>query len=168
MRFINGTGAVAALGLALLVGSGISLADPPGNNGTIKIDGVAFDKTPDNEPHVGCEFEVDFYGFDAGDLYADVEFSAQPPSGRKSLLKDRVFIGEDSNAGGGSTGGLDAERFYDLSDEVRSLDRQPQQGYHIELTINADGSHGGDVKHKVFWVRGCSPDASDDGGGSNN
>lgn len=28
-------------------------ADPPGNNGTIKIDGLAFDDAPDNEPHVG-------------------------------------------------------------------------------------------------------------------
>src|SRR5688500_3559353 len=40
---------------------------PPGNNGTIKIDGTAFDSHPNNEPHVGCVFEVDFYGFDMGD-----------------------------------------------------------------------------------------------------
>src|SRR5215468_3744846 len=26
---------------------------PPGNDGTVKIDGVAFDDHPDNEPHVG-------------------------------------------------------------------------------------------------------------------
>ena len=44
-----------------------SLADPPGNNGTIKIDDVEFDDHPNNEPHVGCTFQVDFYGFDKGD-----------------------------------------------------------------------------------------------------
>ena len=25
----------------------------------------------------------------------------------------------------------------------------------MKLTINADGSQGADVKHKVFWVTGC-------------
>jgi hypothetical protein len=33
---------------------------PPGNNGTVKIDRAPFDSHPDNEPHVGCKFEVDF------------------------------------------------------------------------------------------------------------
>src|SRR4029453_11982527 len=47
---------------------------PPGNNGTVKIDGVAFDDHPNNEPHVGCIFQVDFYGYDEGDLFADVTF----------------------------------------------------------------------------------------------
>jgi hypothetical protein len=26
---------------------------------------------------------------------------------------------------------------------------------HVKLTINAEGSKGADVKHKVFWVSGC-------------
>jgi hypothetical protein len=34
--------------------------DPPGNNGTVKIDDVPFDDLPNNEPHVGCTFQVDF------------------------------------------------------------------------------------------------------------
>ena len=38
----------------------------PGNNGTVKIDGVEFDEHRNNEPHVGCiRFEVDWYGFEA-------------------------------------------------------------------------------------------------------
>ncbi len=45
-------------------------ANPPGNNGTIKIDGVPFDDHPDNQPHVGCIFQVDFYGFDASRTYS--------------------------------------------------------------------------------------------------
>src|SRR5439155_16358467 len=46
--------------------------DPPGNNGTIKIDGKPFDDAPDNEPRPACVFQVDFYGFDAGNLDADL------------------------------------------------------------------------------------------------
>jgi len=161
MRFMKIGSVLAALGLALMVGSSISIAaNPPGNNGTIKIDGVPFDKVPDNQPHVGCLFQVDFYGFDKGNLFARVDFSAQPPSGRGSLLTDNVFIGEDDNSGGGSTAGLDAEVSYDLSNAVQSLKQQQNQGYHIKLTINADGSQGATTKYKVFWVRGCNPNPS--------
>jgi hypothetical protein len=28
---------------------------------------------------------------------------------------------------------------------------------HVTLTVNAEGSQGADVKHKVFWVTGCIP-----------
>ncbi|MDQ1517553.1 MAG: hypothetical protein QOE80_3383 [Actinomycetota bacterium] len=30
-----------------------------------------------------------------------------------------------------------------------------KQGYHVKVTIHADGSKGSDVKHKVFWVSPC-------------
>jgi hypothetical protein len=33
----------------------------------------------------------------------------------------------------------------------------PNQGFHVKLTINAEGSQGADVKHKVFWVTACIP-----------
>jgi hypothetical protein len=97
------------LGRALAVLAGILLAvvyggagasstpNPPGNNGTIKVDGVAFDDHPDNEPHVGCIFQVDFYGFDEGDLFADVTFEVHPPTGNPEvILEDVVFIGENT------------------------------------------------------------------------
>lgn len=32
--------------------------DPAGNNGTVKIDGLPNDSAPDNEPHVGCAFDI--------------------------------------------------------------------------------------------------------------
>ena len=98
----------AALPLAIVSGAMLANAapNPPGNNGTIKIDGEAFDSAPNNEPHVACTFEVDFYGYDAGDLNADVTFEAQPPTlpagSDRVLLTDSVFIGEDDNSGGGS------------------------------------------------------------------
>src|SRR5438477_8854157 len=89
--------ALAALaGVTLSLGGFASAAhaDPPGNNGTVKIDAEAFDTHPDNQPHVGCRFQVDFYGFDQGNLNADVEFVVQPPTGSDIvLLNDTVAIG---------------------------------------------------------------------------
>jgi hypothetical protein len=146
------------LGLIWLAPAATSAPNPPGNNGTVKIDGVAFDVHPDNEPHVGCVFQVDFYGFDEGDLFADVTFAVHPPTGAfVDILDDTVFIGEDDNSGGGSIAGLDAQETYDLGLLLASYAPHPQQGWHVKLTVNADGSQGADVKHKVFWVSGCTP-----------
>jgi hypothetical protein len=156
----------ARFALAALTGVTMSLggfataahADPGGNNGTVKVDAEAFDTHPDNEPHVGCMFQVDFYGFDKGDLDADVEFAVRPPTGKDVvLLDDTVGIGEDAADGGTD---LDAERTYNLSGALASLFPHPQQGYHVKMTVHADGAQGSDTKHKVFWVTGCE----DDGG----
>jgi LPXTG-motif cell wall-anchored protein len=153
----------AIAGLVGMVGGAVCLvatipgqasADPPGNNGTVKIDGVEFDSHPDNEPHVGCTFQVDWYGFDEGDLFSHVTFEVQPPTGKDVvLLTDTVPIGEDDNSGGGSEAGLDASRTYTL--DLTGFEQHPQQGWHVKLTVNNDGSQGADVKHKVFWVTGC-------------
>ena len=142
--------------VTLLSGLASAAPNPPGNNGTIKIDDVPFDDAPDNEPHVGCEFQVDFYGYDEGDLDAAVTFEAHPPTGeRQVLLTDTVFIGEDDNRGGGSEAGLDASQTYTL--DLAGIEPHPVQGVHVKVTINAEGSQGADVKHKVFWVTGCGP-----------
>jgi hypothetical protein len=158
MRFVAVAMAATFVGaLSLLANSALAAPNPPGNNGTIKVDREPFDTAPDNEPHVGCTFQVDFYGYDEGDLNADVIFEAWAPTQRESdsqvLLTDTVFIGEDSNAGGGSEAGLDAEKTYTL--DLTGITPHPQQGVHVKLTIHADGSQGADVKHKVFWVTGC-------------
>lgn len=147
----------AAIPLALILGSTAQAApNPPGNNGTVKIDREAFDDAPNNEPHVGCEFQVDFYGYDEGDLNALVTFESHPPTGPSQvLLTDEVFIGEDDNSGGGSEAGLDASETYTL--DFTGIAPHPQQGFHVKLTVNAEGSQGADVKHKVFWVEDCEP-----------
>ena len=117
---------------------------------------LAFDDHPDNEPHVGCLFQVDWYGFDAGDLNSHVTFELQPPTAKSVVvLEDDVFIGEDDNSGGGSEAGLDASATYDLTDTLTTYDQLPQQGWHVKVTLNNDGSQGADTKFKVFWVTGC-------------
>jgi len=163
----------AGLALAVALVSVFAVAgpaaakNPPGNNGTVKIDAVAFDDHPNNEPHVGCTFQVDFYGFDEDPSYlAEVIFELHPPTrdGRTMAVTSgdlAPFIGEDDHAGGGSVAGLDASETYTLD---FSGAPHPQQGYHVKLTIHAPGSQGADVKHKVFWVSGCGdPDPVDPG-----
>ena len=145
-----------AVGAALVGVAPAGAQDPPGNNGTVKVDGVDFDSHPDNEPHPGCTFEIDFYGFDEGDLTVDVLFEAIAPTGQvEPLLTDTVFIGEDDNSGGGSEAGLDASEEYDLTDALAGIEPHPEQGWHVKLTVNAEGSQGADTKFKVFWVSGC-------------
>jgi hypothetical protein len=147
---------VAALILVLTALVAPVSADPPGNNGTVKIDGIPFDDHPNNEPHPGCVFQVDFYGYDAGALFASVRFEHWNPTGDGHgdvlLHEEGIAIGEDDNSGGGSEAGLDASRTYDLSAQLAGQEPHPQQGFHIKLTVHADGSQGADVKHKVFWV----------------
>src|SRR5215217_8752848 len=147
---------VAAM-LTFLTGLASATPNPPGNNGTIKIDDTPFDDHPNNEPHVGCVFQVDFYGYDeAEDLSAHVTFTSQPPTPTGPsivLLEDDVFIGEDDNSGGGSQAGLDASKTYTL--DFGGIEPHPNQGFHVKLTINAEGSQGADTKHKVFWVEQC-------------
>jgi LPXTG-motif cell wall-anchored protein len=149
-----------------------SPSDPPGDNGTVKIDNVPFDDAPDNEPHDGCVFQVDFYGFDQGDLSATVTFTLVPPTaGDQDIKVDDVPIGEDP-AGGGTD--LDASATYDLSDALAGVEPHAQQGIHLKLTVHAQGSQGADTKFKVFWVTGCGTPPStttsttkpDHGGGS--
>jgi hypothetical protein len=142
--------------VTFLAGLASAGPNPPGNNGTIKLDDTPFDDAPNNEPHVGCVFQVDFYGYDQGDLDATVSFAAHPPTGPvQVLLTDTVFIGEDDNSGGGSQAGLDASETYTL--DFTGITPHPVQGFHVKLTVNAEGSQGADVKHKVFWVTGCAP-----------
>jgi hypothetical protein len=50
---------------------------------------------------------------------------------------------------------LDASATYDPSALLQDFEPHAQQGWHVKLTVNNDGSQGADVKHKVFWVLGC-------------
>jgi hypothetical protein len=117
---------------------------PPGNKGTVKIDDETFNGIPDNDPHPGCIFHLQFFFFPRATT-ATYTFALHPPT------KD------------GSTGGsiqLDplvtpnAEVVIDLTDFLKNsgVSPHPIQGWHVKLTIHAPGAQGADVKHKVFWV----------------
>src|SRR3954451_21524768 len=63
-------------------------ADPPGNNGTVKVDDGEFNNGHANDPHVGCEFGLEWFGFDTGTRTTTVTFDGQQPTGGGVLLVD--------------------------------------------------------------------------------
>ncbi len=150
----------------LVAGAGSALAggNPPGNNGTVKVDGMPFEQSQANEPHVGCAFAIDFFGFDQGALTGTATFELQPPTGNDLLLVDSTFIGADP-AGGGTD--LDGTLYEDLSAAIASsgATEQPNQGFHVRLTVDAQGSIGAMTKHKTFWVTDCTGGGEGGGGG---
>lgn len=149
--------------------------DPRGANGTIKIDGQDFDDGPEvaNEPHVTCELQLAFFGFDKGQQ-ADVVFSEHAPTGSALVREDHQLAVSDDQAGGaapdpdqtyryevlaGGPGDGDADGLRDI---VLPADAKanPQQGYHLRVDVqlyDADGAAvPGAGKHKVFWVEPCT------------
>ena len=142
------------VGIGLATGSSAAPADPPGANGTVKIDGVPLDDGIASEPHVTCEFEVAFFGFDAGET-ADIVFTVHPPTGQGTeLLRVSDAVISDDAAGGGAP---DPDATFDFSAADLGLDAytpHPNQGFHVKLTIESDDTPGAG-KHKVFWLQPC-------------
>jgi len=124
-------------------------------NGQIFIDGAPFENLPGNEPHVGCQFQIEFRNYDKAQNFADVHFELIPPTDEpgNTMTVDgdiRVFIGEDP-AGGPDD--VDASELYTLS----FTGPPSAQGYHVKLTINAEGTQAADIRHKVYYVTECEP-----------
>jgi hypothetical protein len=152
----------------LLLGSTAFAADPPGNNGTVKIDNMPFDDDPNNEPQVDCVFQVDFYGFDEGDV-AQVTFTAHPPTsdvsgpGQVILQDSDIDVGGDDNSGGGSEAGLDASETYTLDFSSTTIEPSEQQGFHVKLEVIVTSPNSVTPvfkKHKVFWVQPCEEETT--------
>jgi hypothetical protein len=145
---------VLAMGLVGLMAAP-ALADPPGNNGTVKIDGIELDSHSDNEPHPGCLFEVDFYGFGPS-LDATSTFYAWPPTGTMQQIEQitTTLDGDDSEGGGSEAGYDGGTGLIDLSDNLAGIIPHPQQGFHVKVQVDVpEGSDSNAFsKYKVFWV----------------
>lgn len=178
--------AAAALSLTLSV---LTLLAPPssanGNNGTVKLDGLDLndgpghsnqpndpDETePDNDPHLDCGLQLEFFNFDTGQK-ADITFTAHPPTGNNGVLlsQEKVTISDDGTGGANndpdSVFNYDVETQFDLSQFTSVHD---EHGWHVKLSLdlfNADGSPvPGGQKHKVFWIEPCGDDEEDQVGG---
>ena len=129
----------------------------PGNNGTVKITPLGeTDGTPNNHPHVGCSFQVEWYGYDKGDdIVSQVGFAMHAPTSNVGLSvsgPSSVFVGGDAASGAGTATGLDGRETYTLSFDGAG---HPKQGYHVKVTVTTPYSQGNDTKTKVFWVQGC-------------
>jgi hypothetical protein len=136
---------------------GGSKGDPGGNNGTVKIAPLGeMDGIPNNSPHPGCTFQVEWYGFDEGaDIVSTVGFAMHSPTkdvGLSIAGDTSVFVGGDPASGAGTATGLDGTEVYTLSFDGEP---HPKQGYHVKLTVHTPRSNGNDSKTKVFWVEPC-------------
>jgi hypothetical protein len=132
---------------------------PPGNNGTIKIHRT--DTEPEdhaNEPHVGCEFTVEFFGFDGYANSSEMSFSLWSPTqpDQPTLYTRHVDLTVDNRVSGAE---WDHEETFTAAQIIgtNDVEPQPQQGYHVKLTVETDdsASQGATVKHKVFWMQPC-------------
>jgi LPXTG-motif cell wall-anchored protein len=151
-RWLSRVGVASVMvGAGLMAGAPIAWSDPPGNNGTVKINAQDVDDIS-NDPHVPCDFQVNFFGFDT-DQIATMTFTIQPPSGTGDVvLFSETAVVSDDPAGGGLN---DPDGVFPFSGTSFGLDRftaQPQQGFHVKLTITSAGLPGNGVKHKVFWL----------------
>ncbi len=152
--------AVASMvvGVVTVASQSAAWADPPGNNGTVKINSQDVDDGISNEPHVPCDFQVEFFGFDEGQT-ATITFTIHPPSGQGDVLLSETQTVSDDPAAGGLN---DVDEVFQYSGTSFGLDRfeaQPQQGFHVKLTVESEGLPGG-KKHKVFWLQCAQPTPS--------
>lgn len=157
------TAAGAVIGAPALAAT--PTGDPGGNNGTVKIDGVLVDSKNDNdvdnEPHVPCTFEVEFFGFDEGQT-ADIKLYGHPPSSeqpRFDLLIDLQDQVVSDDAAGGADPDPDRVFPFSVADlEEAGLEPHPNQGFHLRLDVFSEGLPGGQ-KHKTFWVKPCETES---------
>ena len=147
--------AALALGLVLGAAPAVAAGSPGGTNGTIRLSEVGGPEDQSNDPKLPCSFEVQWYGFDAGQsLTSDVSFAGQGADRGVGITvagATKVFIGEDA-AGGGTD--HDATQVYTLSFDAPAAN--PTAGYHVKVTTENDGSRGADTKFKVFHVQPCA------------
>ena len=134
--------------------------NPPGNNGTVQDPGG---RRPPRDPRQrsACRLQlpdqVPGLRLRRRERQVGARRARRPLESSVDVLNGEVDIGEDA-AGGAND--VDAVVVVDLTDKLGGLgDPHPKQGFHLKLTVNAPGSIGADVKHKVFWVQGCT-DAS--------
>jgi hypothetical protein len=120
--------------------------DHRGNQGSVKVDGDDIDDGPANHPHVLCALRIVVeHGVGAP---FDIDFLAQPPTTRAG--DDQRLLILHVPAGDNISG------LVDLSGLVGGIAPNPQQGFHIFITVHLPG---GD-KHKVIWVALCPPEQS--------
>src|SRR5688500_7742553 len=140
--------AVAALLVTLVAVVGPVSADPPGNNGTIKVhDNNPGEPDPEvkNQPHV-CQFDLHFFFGDAGQT-GDWWIQEWPPTSD---------TGPTSDPAGAELSGVYEDPDLNREDREPDVDGTyytlPDGHYKLfwEGALNPGGQQN--IKHKVFWV----------------
>ena len=150
-------------------GNGIPAAN--GNDGHIQVDTSTLDPGMDNDPHVGCGFTIEFFGFDPTQLATITVIPWDPttaPSGNPTLVYPAIPVTTNGNnpppgqtfPGVGSTldgwylvPGSDLATFF----TTNGVAPQPQQGYHVKLDVDLTGTPNtqGNDKYHTIWVAPC-------------
>ena len=140
--------AAATLPIVLaLCGGTPAVAGQGGNKGSLKVSEVDGAADRSNDPHVGCTFDLQWYGFQRST--ATVSFASQAPT--KSAVITKVAGPDSVELGAATSGGvMNSRRTYTLS--FTGADPQANQGYKVKVTTKATGANGAESKHKVFWV----------------
>lgn len=133
-------------------GGSSSASNPPGNNGTVKIDDWNVDSGQDNDPHVTCDFSVSFFGFDGGHQTASVTITPVAPTPGSGGYTTSANLSGTRPPGNTLDGSIQVSQT-DLSSALNGVTPQPNQGYHLRLDVTVDGGN----KHKVFWLEPCTP-----------
>jgi len=113
--------------------------NPPGANGTVKIEPASGPVTHANHPHPGCLFRVALFNFDDPST-VHLSFTGQAPTRTGGTLTDTVAYSTDPTVSGP----------YNLSSLFSGVTPK-KQGFHVKLTATQDGAPGAG-KHKVFWI----------------
>jgi hypothetical protein len=105
-------------------------------------------------PHVDCDFWVPMWGFDSGQSMT-VSFAGQAPTGKDTPVTFTALDGDTLTSTTPAGGGNDYDGELGFTTTAESLQSQlgapqPQQGYHVKMTV-ATGAPGG-YKYKVFWI----------------
>jgi hypothetical protein len=155
------------LELALLVGALVGLitagvgttAASSGNSGDVKVEGTIIDSVPNNAPHQGCQFNIEFYNFDVGNPDATYTLTLVTPT--ESPGGDLLATGTVAVGGGPLPGfdKLDAVVGVDLTGPLSASGATPTSvGYHVRLDVTTPNMQANGAKSKVFWVSGdCGP-----------
>lgn len=123
----------------LFVASFLLLATaPPGNNGTVFINGTNLDGH--EQPHVDCVADIEARGFDPNQKL-DWSFSWQSPTHGGTLPHGTIT----ANAKGYG------KETVDLGSYLVGVTPHPIQGYHIQLDVDTHAPGG--QKHKEFWAK---------------
>jgi hypothetical protein len=113
--------------------------------GSVKIDDVDLDDLPANSPHQACQLRVAVQH--PGDEPLQLTFEAQPPTTRTG--DDQVLFTTVV------PGGADSSEVIDLTSALEGITPQPNQGFHVKLTVAPVDLADHPAKHKVFWVQAC-------------
>lgn len=127
---------VPVLGAAvLLVGASTPASatteDPDSARGSIKIEETEFRDGGDtpNEVKVGCDFSIDFFGMDEGEV--PVTFTLQPPNEEEQFAQRTAQVSEAQ--GNELSGRLDV----DLTDDLSSYEPAQAEDYDYKVRVDA-------------------------------